>query len=240
MRVFKVLRILVFIALDLIALYACVGFLGVPWAVKKYGVPEVSKILERRVILRNIAFDPFAIKLKLEEFEIQETDGSSLVGFEQLFVNFEATSVLADAYRFDIIRLGLPFGLAKILEDGRLNLAKLGSQENSAEPSIHETEEPIGDPSGHKPILFDIGLLSIEQGALEFRDKSRPKPFVADIVPIRITSRTFSTGPGSQNSYFVAAELGEGERLQWQGNVALDPIRSQGHVEITGLRSESS
>jgi hypothetical protein len=63
--------------------------------------------------------------------------------------------------------------------------------------------------------FFDIGLLSIEQGAVEFRDESKPKPFVADIVPIRITLRNFSTRPGSQNSYFVEAELGEGERLQW-------------------------
>jgi hypothetical protein len=154
MRVFEFLRILTLIALGLVGLYACIGFLGVPWAVQKYGVPELSKILNRPVEVRNIAFDPFAFKLKLEGFEIQETDGSSLVGFEQLFVNFEATSVLADAYRFDIIRLSLPFGLVKILEDGRLNLAQLGSQENSAEPSVPETEEPIGDPSEHKPIFF--------------------------------------------------------------------------------------
>ena len=239
MRVFKVLRILIFIALGLIALYACIGFLGVPWAVKKYGVPEVSKILDRPVILRNIAFDPFAFKLKLEGFEIQETDGSPLIGFEQLFVNFEATSVLADAYRFDIIRLSRPFGLVKILEDGRLNLAQLGSQENSAEHSVPETEEPTDDPSEDKPIFFDIGLFSIEQGAVEFRDESKPQPFVADIVPIQIKLRNFSTRPGNQNSYFVAAELREGERLRWQGNVSLDPIRSQGHVEITGLRAET-
>jgi len=48
MRVFKILRILVLIALGLVGLYACIGFLGVPWAVKKYGVPEVSKILDRQ------------------------------------------------------------------------------------------------------------------------------------------------------------------------------------------------
>ena len=237
MRVFKVLRILVFIALGLIALYACIGFLGVPWAVKKYGVPELSKILHHPVILRNIAFDPFAFKLKIEGFEIQEADGSPLVGFEQLFVKFDATSILADAYRFDIIRLSLPFGLVKILEDGRLNLSELGNR--FFEPSVPEAEELASDSSDGKPFLVDIGLLSIEQGAVEFRDESKPTPFVVDIVPIQIKLRNFSTRPGNQNSYFVAAELEEGERLQWQGNVSLDPIRSQGHVEITGLRSES-
>lgn len=232
MRVFKVIRVLVFIALGLVGLYAALGFIGVPWAVKKYGIPEVSKLLDRPVILRDLAFDPFAFNLKLEGFEIQDADGTPMVGFEQLFVNFEATSVLADAYRFDIIRLSLPFGLVKILKDGRLNLAELGKGMESP-----EAETPADDSSGSKPFLVDIGLLSIEQGAVEFRDESKPTPFVADIVPVQITLRNFSTRPGNQNSYFVSAELGEGERLQWQGNVSLEPLRSQGQLEIAGLRA---
>lgn len=239
MRIFKILRFLVFLSLGLIVLYAGIGFLGVPWAAKKYGVPELAKMLDRPVVLRELAFDPFAFNLKLEGFEIYETDGTPLVGFEQLFVNFEATSVLDDAYRFDIIRLSLPFGLVKILKDGRLNLAELGPKGGSGEPSEPETIEPAGDPSEDKPILIEIGLLAIEQGAVEFRDESKPTPFVEDIVPIQIKLRNFSTRPGNQNSYFVEAELGEGERLQWQGKVSLDPIRSQGRVEIAGLRSET-
>ncbi|MDT7042197.1 DUF748 domain-containing protein [Candidatus Nitronereus thalassa] len=237
MRIFKILRILVLIALGLVGLYAAIGFLGVPWAVKKYGVPEVSKILERPVMLRDMSFDPFAFNLKLEGFEIRDTDGSPLVGFEQLFVNFEATSLLSDAYRFDIIRLSLPFGLVKILKDGRLNLAEVGGI--SGEPSAPEQESSTSLSADEKPFLVDIGLLSIEQGALEFRDESKSPTFIADIVPLQVTLRNFSTRPGNQNSYFLAAELSEGERVQWQGNVSMDPLRSQGQVEISSLRAGS-
>ncbi|MDA1302803.1 MAG: DUF748 domain-containing protein [Nitrospirae bacterium] len=239
MRVFKILRILVLIAMSLVALYAGIGFLGVPWAVKKYGVPEVSKVLGRPVILRDIAFDPFAFNLKLEGFEIQEVDGSPMVGFEQLFVNFEATSVLEEVYRFEIIRLSLPYGLVKIFEDGRLNLAELGKQRTESDPLPPEIAESENDPSDDKPLVVEIGLLSIEQGVVEFRDESKSTTFVADIVPLQITLRNFSTRPGNQNSYFVAAELGEGERVQWQGNVSLEPLRSQGQIEVSGLRSET-
>ena len=239
MRVFKILRILVLVALGLVGLYTCIGFLGVPWAVKKYGVPEVSKVLGRPVLLRDMTFDPFAFNLKLEGFEIQELDGSPMVGFEQLFVNFEATSVLSEAYRFDIIRLSLPYGLVRIFEDGRLNLAELGNQESAVEPSVPDIEERASDPSDDSPLLIEIGLFSIEQGAVEFRDESKSPTFVADIVPLQITLRNFSTRPGNQNSYFVAAELGEGERVQWQGHVSLEPLRSQGQIEIFGLRSET-
>lgn len=239
MRVFKILRILVLIALGLVGLYAGIGFWGVPWAVQKYGLPEVSKVLGRQVLLRDMTFDPFAFNLKLEGFEIQETDGSPMVGFEQLFVNFEATSVLSEAYRFDIIRLSLPYGLVKIFEDGRLNLAELGNQNTAAEPSPPKEEKSTNDSFDDKPLVVEIGLFSIEQGAVEFRDESKSTPFVADIVPLQITLRNFSTRPGNQNSYFVAAELGEGERVQWQGNVSLEPVRSQGQIEISGLRFET-
>jgi Domain of Unknown Function (DUF748) len=239
MRIFKILRVLVFIALGLVGLYAAIGFLGVPWAVKKYGVPEVSKVLGRPVMLRDMTFDPFAFNLKLEGFEVRDSDGSPLVGFEQLFVNFEATSLLSDAYRFDIIRLSLPFGLVKILKDGRFNLTELANQGKPEEPSDPEEEPPTKIPADEKPFLVDIGLLSIEQGALEFRDESKTPTFIADIVPLQITLRNFSTRPGNQNSYFVAAELGEGERVQWQGNVSLAPLRSQGQVEISSLSAES-
>jgi len=209
MRVFKILRFLVFLALGSIPLYAGIGFLGIPWAVKKFGVPELSNMLDRPVVLREIAFDPFAFNLKLEGFEIQETDGSPMVGFEQLFVNFEAASVLADAYRFNIIRLSLPFGLVKILEDGRLNLAELGSKESSAEPSISKTKESASDPSDDKAFLVDIGLLSIEQGAVEFRDETKPTTFVADIVPIQIKLRNLWRGVGKFTKRVKSPVTGE-------------------------------
>ncbi len=237
MRVFKILRILVFIVLGLVGVYACIGFLGVPWAVKKYGVPKVSKVLGHPVLLRDMTFDPFAFNLKLEGFEIQEMDGLPMVGFEQLFVNFEITSVLSEAYRFDIIRLSLPYGLVRIFKDGRLNLAELGTQGTAAEVFPPEGEEPTSDSFPDTSPLIEIGLFSIEQGAVEFRDESKSTPFVADIVPLQITLRNFSTRPGNQNSYLVVAELGEGERVQWQGTVSLEPIRSQGQIAISGLRS---
>ena len=198
MRVFKILRIIVLIALVLVGLYACIGFLVVPWAVKKYGVPEVSKAIGRPVILRDMAFDPFAFNLKLEAFEIQELDGTPMVGFDQLFVNFEAASLMSDAYRFDTIRLNLPFGLVKIFEDGRLNLAELGNQGRAAEPSAPEIAESVSNSSDDKPLIVEVGLFSIEKGFVEFRDEMKSTPFVADIVPLQITLRKFSTRPGNK------------------------------------------
>ena len=227
------------IVLGLVGLYACLGFLGVPWAVKKYGVPEAAKVLGRPVVLRDIAFDPFAFNLRLDGFEIREVDGSPLVGFEQLFVNFDVTSVFKDAYRFDLIRINLPFGLVKILEDGRLNLADLGSQGPADDSAPPEATADAPGSANEKPIIVDIGLLSIEQGAVEFRDESKSPPFIADIVPIQITLRNFSTRPGNQNSYLFQAELGQGERLQWQGTVSLEPLQSQGQVEIAGLHADT-
>ena len=61
MRIFKILRVLVFIALGVVGLYAAIGFLGIPWAVKKYGVPEVSKILGRPQCLTRFAMQGIGV-----------------------------------------------------------------------------------------------------------------------------------------------------------------------------------
>jgi len=238
MRLGKFLRVSVLLVLGLVGVYAGVGFLGVPWAAKHYGVPELSKVLGRPIFLNEVAFDPFAFTLKVEGFEIQEVDGSPMVGFGQLFVDFEFTSVLDEAYRFENIRVSLPFGLIKIQEDGRLNLAALGGQDGGAASSSSENQQPDGGQPAEEPLPFvDIGLLAIEQGTVEFRDETKSPPYIADIVPIQMTVRDFSTRPGNQNSYRIAAEMGEGERLEWQGHVFLDPLRSHGQVDIGGLRA---
>ena len=46
-----------------------------------------------------------------------------MLGFEELFVNFEGTSLVRSSYLFDEIQVTFPFGFAHIHPDGKLNLA---------------------------------------------------------------------------------------------------------------------
>ena len=229
-------RTIVVLLCGVLGFYALLGFVGVPYAVKAYGVPALSERLRHPVLLGDIRFNPFTFALVLSSFEIQEPDHTPMLAFQELFVNFEGTSLVRPAYLFDEIRLTLPIGLVHIRSDGKLNLLDLFPP--SMEPQVSTADEPPPKASAKAQPLppVDIRQMSIRQGAIEFRDDTKRKPVSIDIVPIEITLRNFSTRPGDENAYAFSAEFGEGEVLSWEGNIHLDPLESSGRFSLANLR----
>ncbi|MBX3235003.1 MAG: DUF748 domain-containing protein [Nitrospiraceae bacterium] len=216
----------------LLALYALLGFVGVPFAVTRYVIPSVAETLRHPVLLGGIAFNPFTCTIQLTDFEIQQQDGTPMVGFHELFVNFEATSLVRSAYQFDEIRLTLPYGLLRIQPDGKLNLLGLVPPQ----PDQAEAPPPV-EPKDRRAIpLIEIRELGIHQGVLEFRDETKRRPVAIDVVPIEVTLRNFSTRQGGENAYAFTAEFGQGETLAWEGTLLLDPLESHGKFALSNVK----
>ena len=223
-------RTLFYVLSGLVACYALLGFVVAPYAVKTYGIPALSERLRHPVVLEDIRLNPFAFSVGLTGFEIQEPDRTPMLGFQELLIDFEATSLLRSSYVFDEIRLTLPFGLVHLQADGKLNLLGL------VPPNSEGTDQPAppADPSskGAMPSV-EIRLLSIHRGVIEYRDDSKKRPITIDVVPIEISVRNFSSRRGGENAYAFTAEFGEGEVLAWEGNLHLDPLESDGHVTLS-------
>lgn len=224
-------RILLLIVGGLLAFYALLGFLVVPYAVKTYGIPALSERLRHPVLLEAIRLNPFTFSVELIGFEIQEPDHTPMLGFQELFLNFEATSLVRSSYLFDEIRLTLPFGLVHLQADGKLNLLGLVPRA----PEGAERPEPPPAEKSDKASMpsVDIRLLSIQRGVIEYRDDSKKRPVTIDVVPIEISVRNFSSRRGGENAYAFTAEFGEGEVLAWEGTLHLDPLESDGHVSLS-------
>ena len=92
---------LVILALGLVILYALVGFFLVPYLIKAYAIPAVAEKLKRPVLVKEVGLNPFTLSLRVTGFEIREADQSALLGFEEFFVNFQASSLIRRAYVFD-------------------------------------------------------------------------------------------------------------------------------------------
>lgn len=231
MRRFLRPRLVAGIGLGLIALYALVGFLLLPYLIQTYGVPAASDQLKRPVVVREVAFNPFTLELRLNGLEVQEKDQTSIIGFEEFVVNLRATTLFGYTLGFDEIRLAMPFVAAKVSREGKLNLLALV-------PPSDETATPAQPEPGQakKMMPLEIGLLEISKGIVEYRDESKPRPVSMDIVPIDITLRNFSTTQGSENAYAFTAEIGKGEALAWEGTVSLEPVESDGKVSVSGVK----
>lgn len=223
-------RLLLYVLSGLVALYALLGFVVVPYAVKTYGIPALSERLRHPVMLGDIRINPFTFSVSLTGFEIQEPDRTPMIGFQELFIDFEGTSLVRSAYTFDEIRLTLPFGLVHLRADGTLNLLGLAPPASTPPPPPVEP-----DAKTQKAPLppVDIRLLSIQRGVMEYRDDTKQQPVTIDVVPIEITVRNFSSRVGGENAYAFTAEFGEGEVLAWEGTLQLDPLESDGHVSLS-------
>lgn len=223
---------LAILALGLVLLYTLVGFFLVPYLIKAYAIPAVAERLKRPVLVKEVELNPFALSFRLKGLEIREADQSALIGFDEFFVNLQASSLIRRAYVFDTIRLAVPYVSARVFKDGRMNLANLVPPDGGLQPAapLQAKKTSAGMPA------IEIGELEIAQGIVEFRDESKPKPYVLDIVPIHIVLKNFHTKPGGDNSYAFTAELGKGETLSWAGTVSLEPIRSSGTFSLSGVK----
>jgi len=217
----------------LIALYALVGFVLVPSIIKSYVIPMVSEQIKHPILLRDAAFNPFALSVRLTGLEVQEQNETPMLGFEELFVNVDAVTLFFQKVAFDEIRLGMPFVAARVNREGKLNLMSLVPPSDEKAPP---PPQPTGEPKKLMPLQID--LLEIGQGIVEYRDDSKARPVVIDVVPFEITLRNFSTGPaaGSENAHAFTAEIGNGEKISWEGTIFLEPVESDGKVILSGLK----
>jgi len=232
MRRFLRPKVAIAILAGCFVLYTLVGFLLLPYLIKAYGIPAASEQIKHPVVLREAAFNPFTLALRLNGLEVREQDQTAILGFEELLVDLRATTLFFQKVAFDEIRLVMPFVAARVSPEGKMNLMSLA-------PSA-ETVPPPAPPSGesHKMMPVEIDLLEIEQGILEYRDESKPRPVLIDVVPIHLVLRDFSTIPSqeSENAHAFKAEIGKGETVAWEGTISLEPVESDGKVNLSGIK----
>src|SRR5207245_11514241 len=100
---------LAILALGVVLLYTLVGFFLVPYLIKAYAVPAIAEKLKRPVLVKEVELNPFDLSLRVKGLEIREADQSALIGFDEFFVNYQASSLIRRSYVFDAIRFAVPY-----------------------------------------------------------------------------------------------------------------------------------
>jgi outer membrane protein OmpA-like peptidoglycan-associated protein len=91
--------------------------------------------------------------------------------------------------------------------------------------------KPSQDQSSELPPVL-IFQLHIERGRFTFRDLSLPTPYEETFFPIQLTLNNFSTRKDSDSLYSFTASTGEGAVIGWEGDLSINPLRSQGRLAI--------
>ncbi len=219
----------VIVALAVI-LYAVGGLWVVPPILKVKLESAVSDAFGVSATLTDVAINPFALSVTLGGCEVKAGE-KTLARFEELYVDFDLSSLFHRAYTFSAIRIVGPEGLVEVLPDGSLNWSVLAPAEGG-----QSAEMPSGDtpPEGQiAPVL--VHRLQIDRGRFTFSDLSQSEPFDAQLFPIQISLDGFSTRKDDDGVFQFVANLGRGGEVEWKGDLSINPLRSQGTVELRGV-----
>ncbi|NTV94436.1 MAG: DUF748 domain-containing protein [Thiobacillus sp.] len=215
----------VMVALGLIVAYLLFGWFGfgplAKWGAEKFIADKTGHHLS----LDKPEFDPLALKLTLRNVRLAEPDGQLLAGFTELFVDFEASSLLRFAWTFDSIRLTGPEGRVALLPGNTLNWTAF----------IEAFKDEEETPDKPLPRLL-IRHFELKDGRVEFADRTVAPVFETGFHPLDLTLDELSTLPDDKGAYQVSARTALGGQLRWQGDVTLKPVAVTGAFSLEGIK----
>ncbi|MCB5189759.1 DUF748 domain-containing protein [Methylobacillus arboreus] len=182
--------------------------------------------LASRLDVERVSYDPLRIAVTVDKLRLTTPEGSELAGFERLHADLELSGLFRFAWRLKDILLSAPHVTFEITPEGSSNWAALIAKLN---------ENPKEEPSeGMVRLLIDHIL--IEHGDFEYVDRNRAEAFRAVLEPLDLELDGFSTLPEDLGDYAIMAKLPEqGGTLKWKGELGLNPIVSNGKVELEGV-----
>lgn len=226
----------VIILSGLLLLYTLVGFFVVPAVLKSQLEDKLPPVLHRQVSIQAIAFNPYALSLRITGFRAIEPTGEEFASFGELFVNFQSSSLFQRSLNFSEISLKQP-SVSVILEKaGKANFADILRSEQPHEQPPSDTTEPA-PPS--QPPTIRIAKLALEAGTATFEDHTRPVPYHTRIGPIQFLVTNFTTEPDASNPHAFTARMDPDTSVSWSGNFSLDPLKSSGTIMISGVHLNS-
>ena len=189
-------------------------------------IPElIANETGRKALVAKIQIQPFPLAINIQGFELQEVDGSIFTRFSDFYIRLGFVQSLKQS--------------ALVIEE--LSLTK---------PLVHITRHKQGDfnfqnlvkfkadDKQSKTTFFPLTILQIKMidGQLNWEDYSSGQALKETLSTINLTLENLSTKSDQQAQVNLSASLSSGGALGWQGSVALNPIVSDGHLQLDHLQ----
>lgn len=207
--------------------YALLGFFVVPPVLKSKLIARLGPLTHRRVAVREVRCNPLALSLTIRGLALTEPDGAAFASWEELYVNFELSSLFRFAWTFDTIRLADPEGHLLVARDGRLNVANLV-------PTNAPSSSPSPPAANASLPRIQVHRLYITNGIVVVDDLTHRIPLHSEFKPINLALTNLTTRIGRDSLYSFNASGDSGRRFAWEGTLVAQPFQSRGHFELSG------
>lgn len=210
--------------------YTLAGFFLVPAVLERQIVTQLGRNFDRAASVERVEFNPYALSLRVAGLNLQDEDGSRLAGLDELFVNFQLSSLFRWALTFRELRFAGPYLHFERFADGSNRLGRLLASfeaNNPPEPDRAEAED-VGLP---RLLVQD---LQIVDGRVDFTD-GVPAGGVQTVVgPVNISVQNLNTLPDRTGTQAVHITFDEDKELSLTGSLSLSPLRAEGRLSGKG------
>ena len=220
-------RKLAIILASLLVVYTLVGFLVVPWIVKGQIQKQAPLRLHRQASVQKVRFNPYTFETRLIGFDLWDRDGTPLVAWDTLLVNFDLVSLVDRAWVLHEIRLVRPVLVARILKDRSPAIADLVVPDSTT-PVVHDTT-----PS--RPPRLKIDLLSVRAGEIEVVNEARTPTYQTKLEDLGLTLERFSTLPAEEGDHYLTVSFASGAEIKWAGKEVMQPLDLSGRLVVSRL-----
>jgi len=221
------------IGLTVVAAYATAGFLLAPWLIERTLTSTLAERLSLETRIGDLSLNPFSLSLTVDGLSMTEEDGQPFLSFEQLFVNFQLSSLFHWAWAFDEIHLTRPAFRFERISESETNLNRLAERwaATAAEPA--DTPEPA--PADENPIpRLKVADLRIIDGRVTVIDQTPAEAFRTELSAINLAVTEFSTLPDEGGRQQVTIRTESGARIALAGSLSVNPLTLTGEIELEG------
>lgn len=214
---------------SIIASYAALGSLVLPWYVKNSLTDYVATNLQRELVIDQIKFNPFNFNLDVNNIALKENDQTTIVSASNLFIDINVNELLDKTLIISKLRLNSP--QLELIRDktGSLNLDRLLQSFPNNEDS--DNVEPV--------LNFVFVSTQITQGSILLIDNAQAEPIKSTIQDINLGFSSISTFKQDAGKYQVSLDLDEKTKVNLNGTLTLFPLSSAGQIKVDGLSAES-
>ena len=163
----------------LVGLYALLGFYAAPRLVRSQAIEHVRATYDRELTLGEVRLHPFKLQAEVRDLSLPDADGTPMLAFRRLFVDFQFSSLWQRAFVFREVALDAPRVRAVIHKDGSLNLADLVPPEDEDEAD-----------DGPLPAVW-IQSFGLTDGTIDLLNNLRRRPVERHFSPVTFVAAGF-------------------------------------------------
>ncbi|MFO7601402.1 MAG: DUF748 domain-containing protein [Candidatus Desulfacyla sp.] len=222
------------IAIAIVVVYTLSGFFLVPYLINRYATRFADETLRCRLIMEEVRVNPYALTLDIKKFDLKETNGSPLMAFEELFANFQVSSLWRWAFTFADVRLEKPSLHIEVMADGGINLIDLVDRIPKEEDTTGSKGKKSGEKGETLPRLV-LDHIALNEGRLVFTDLSNATHASVNLEPLSLELKNFTTLPDKKGMHSFEATLPHGGTFRWTGEMSTRPLWSEGNIAVKGF-----